>query len=142
MKGHIATQAREIAQRAHAGQRDKNGAPYIAHPERVAARVAGDDTLEAIAWLHDVVEDTDVSLADLAEHFPPLVVAAVDALTRRRGEDPDEYYVRVRSNEQARIVKNADIDDNTDPSRTGQLPADVRERLREKYAHARAMIRV
>lgn len=137
MVGHLGEQAEHIAREAHVDQVDKAGHPYIEHPERVAARVKGDDVLEAIAWLHDVVEDTTVSLADLQELFPLGVTEAVDAITKRAGESRLEYYARVRSNPLALKVKTADIDDNTDPARTVQLDPATRERLTGKYAAAR-----
>lgn len=67
----LAARAETLARAAHAGQVDKAGAPYAAHPARVAAAVAGDPLAEAAAWLHDVIEDTGTTLADLrAEGFP------------------------------------------------------------------------
>ncbi|MGC1209088.1 MAG: HD domain-containing protein [Ornithinimicrobium sp.] len=116
--------ARQIATSAHEGQVDKNGAAYIGHPARVAARVRGDDAAEIVAWLHDVVEDTTLTLEDLRAHFPESIVAAVDAMTRRSEEAPDAYYARVRADPIARAVKLADIADNTDPPRT-TLPTDA-----------------
>lgn len=142
----LVTEAKELATRAHQGQVDKSGAPYIGHPGRVAGHVAqhaaGEDleVAQAVAWLHDVVEDTPVTLADLARQFPASVVAAVDAMTKRSGEEPDAYYRRVCSNRIARAVKNADLDDNTDPARTARLDPATRERLAAKYAHARSML--
>ena len=137
MKGHLAGLAERVAREAHSDQVDKTGHPYIEHPQRVAARVEGDELLEAIAWLHDVVEDTSVSLADLQALFPLEVTEAVDAITKRPGESRLEYYARVRSNPRARKVKDADIADNTDPARTAQLDPATRDRLAVKYAAAR-----
>ncbi len=142
----VVARARALAERAHTGQVDKAGSAYIDHPGRVVGHVvrhAADGDLEAaraVAWLHDVVEDTAVTLADLAEQFPSEIVAAVDAMTKRVGEDPDAYYRRVRSNRIARAVKQADLDDNTDPARTAQLDPETRQRLAEKYDHARAVL--
>ncbi|AKU18072.1 HD domain-containing protein [Luteipulveratus mongoliensis] len=130
-------EAKDIARRAHAEQVDKAGHAYITHPARVAQRVAGDERAEAVAWLHDVVEDTAVTLADLAETFPAEVVAAVDAITRRKGEDGDDYYDRVARDPLALKVKLADLDDNSDPERLALLDEATRERLTRKYAHAR-----
>ncbi|MGW0021948.1 HD domain-containing protein [Rhodococcus sp. NPDC003382] len=138
MESSITRAAQRIATVAHAGQVDRAGRPYITHPARVAARVAGDDHAVAVAWLHDVVEDTTVTLADLGEQFPPEVVAAVDALTRRDGEEPVEYYARVRRVPLALTVKLADLADNSDPQRLARLDDATRRRLRAKYAHARA----
>ena len=132
--------AADVARGAHAGQVDKSGQPYIGHPARVAARVRGDDFAEAAAWLHDVVEDTDVTLDDLRRDFPDELVAAVDALTRRRHEEPDDYYARVRRNPLALRVKAADLADNSDAARLAALPPDTQARLRAKYAHAREVL--
>lgn len=143
--------ARELASTAHARQVDKAGAPYIEHPRRVAARVAGDElagaqvrdelaVAVAVAWLHDVVEDTDVTAEVLRAAFPEEVVAAVLALTRRVGEELDVYYARVAANPLALRVKRADIADNTDPARTAALTTSTRERLAAKYAHAVAAL--
>ncbi len=137
MSDQISTRAEAIARAAHAGQVDKSGQPYIDHPARVAARVQGDELLEAIAWLHDVVEDTDVQLVDLQAEFPLEVVDAVDAITHRPGEPRADYYARVSRNPLARQVKDADIDDNTDPARTALLDDTTRSRLAAKYAAAR-----
>ena len=127
--------AMEIAARAHAGQVDKAGAPYILHPIRMMLGVA---SLEArmAAMLHDVVEDSDVTLEQLrAEGFPEGVVGAVDALTKREGEDYEAFIRRVAPDALARQVKLADLRDNSDLSRIAQ-PAE-KDRLRiEKYRRA------
>lgn len=142
----LVERAMVVAARAHAGQVDKAGAPYIEHPGRVAGHVdrhACPEDLEAaraVAWLHDVVEDTPVTLAELGQHFPAKIVAAVDAMTHRAGEDRDAYYRRVRTNRIARAVKHADLDDNTDPDRTARLDPAARDRLAAKYAHARTVL--
>ena len=114
----LAARAETLARAAHAGQVDKAGAPYAAHPARVAAAVPGDPLAEAAAWLHDVIEDTGTTLADLrAEGFPEPVLAAVDALTRRADEERDAYYARVAADPLALRVKRADIADNSGPER-------------------------
>jgi (p)ppGpp synthase/HD superfamily hydrolase len=96
-----------LAARAHAGQFDKAGKPYIDHPLRVMARVTTPDERVA-AILHDVVEDTAVTLGDLrGGGCPEEVVAAVDSLTKRLGEDKMAYYRRVASNPIALVVKRA-----------------------------------
>lgn len=131
--------ARRLAYDAHAGQTDKAGEPYVqAHVADVAARVHpwGPDAV-TVAWLHDVVEDTEYTLDDLRSVFSGVIVDAVDAITRRSGEATDAYYARVRVNDLARIVKMfGDIPSNTDPERLELLPAEVRNRLVGKYAHA------
>jgi (p)ppGpp synthase/HD superfamily hydrolase len=75
--------ARDVATRAHAGQVDKAGRPHIEHPAAVAARLTTDDE-RVVGWLHDVVEDTDITLAELrAMGFTAEQVMAVDAMTKR-----------------------------------------------------------
>jgi (p)ppGpp synthase/HD superfamily hydrolase len=134
-----AAHAERVAREAHVGQVDKAGRPYIDHPRRVAARVAevdGRPAAVAVAWLHDVVEDTPTTLEDLRDAgFGADVVAAVDALTRRPGEG-DDYYLRVASDDLATVVKLADIWDNTNPERLARLSPDDQARLEQKYRHA------
>ena len=118
--GLLVEAARLVATAAHAGQVDKGGAPYIEHPAFVADRVrwlGGDEVAAAVAWLHDVVEDTAVSLDALASVFPARVVEAVDGLTRREGEPYFEYIERVGGDSVARTVKRCDLAHNLDTSR-------------------------
>lgn len=144
---NVAAAAAQLARRAHEGQTDKAGAPYISHPERVAA-AAGSAApaavraqVQAVAWLHDAVEDTTVTLDDLrAEGFPQPVVDGVDAMTKRPGEAPERYFERVRSDPLARIVKAADLDDNTSPERVGKLDKATRIRLEAKYRRSRELL--
>ena len=138
--------AQHIATEAHAGQRDKLGAEYISHPARVAQRVtAYDSSPEAAAasWLHDVLEDTEVSAADLRDQgIPDQVITAVELLSKQPGQSLEDYCTGVRENPTALAVKQADVDDNTDPERTAQLDAETRERLAAKYARTRALLGV
>ena len=94
-----------IAAAAHTGQVDKAGQPYILHPLRVMLRVTSEHERIA-AVLHDVVEDTDVSLDRLiAEGFPSEVISAVEALTKRPGESRMDSAHRAAANEVSRKVK-------------------------------------
>jgi len=105
--------ALEIAARAHAGQRDKEGLPYILHPLRVMHRVS-DEAAQIVAVLHDVVEDTPVTLDELrAAGFSPEIVAAIACVTHRREESYADYVIRCRDNPLAREVKLADLEDNS-----------------------------
>ncbi|MBL8747856.1 MAG: HD domain-containing protein [Planctomycetes bacterium] len=129
----------EIAAAAHAGQKDKAGEPYILHPLRVMLRVAGENE-RIVAVLHDVVEDTNVSLADLtAAGFAPAVVAAVDALTKRPGETRITAAHRAAADPVARAVKLADNTENMDLSR---IPSPTeRDMVRlEEYRAVRAIL--
>jgi len=116
-ENELLERAIRIAVKAHKGQRDNFGAPYIMHPLRVMHRV--DTTAEkTVAALHDVVEDTSLSLDDLRkEGFPGRIIKAVDCISKREGEDYDEYVRRAGSNPLARRVKLADLEDNMDVRR-------------------------
>ena len=109
--------ARELATRMHEGQVDKAGQPYITHPQRVASRLETPEA-QVVGWLHDTVEDTDVTFADIEARFGP-ETAAVDAVSRREGEDWEDYLERVRANPVARLVKISDLIDN---SNLGRIP--------------------
>ena len=88
----------EIARKAHEGQSDKGGAPYITHPPRVMERV-GPEEAKMAAAPHDAVEDTEVTLDDFrAEGFPVKIVEAVDALTRGPGESYEFFIFRAAPN--------------------------------------------
>jgi (p)ppGpp synthase/HD superfamily hydrolase len=125
--------------KAHAGQRDKNGAAYALHPIRVALAVEGAEA-RAAALLHDVVEDTGRTPDDLrAEGVPETVLAAVDALTKRPGEDYPAFVARAAAHPVARRVKRADIDDNLDVTRLASVAERDRERL-NRYLAARRLL--
>lgn len=103
-----------LAMRAHAGQKDKAGGPYLLHPLRVMLGVEGDEARQA-AVLHDVVEDTPITLEVLRqEGFSEAVVTAVDALSRRPEEKYAAFIQRLKGNPLARRVKLADLADNMD----------------------------
>lgn len=137
----IVALAERIARQAHQGQVDKAGRPYAHHPSRVAAACADDPQAAAAAWLHDVVEDTDWGLAELAAAgLPSAVLDAVALLTRAPDQDPDAYYAAIRGNRLALRVKLADLADNGDPNRLAALDEPTRIRLQRKYAHARAQL--
>lgn len=142
--GSIVATAKSIAEAAHQGQQDKAGHPYITHPGRVASRLeTAGAPAEAIAagWLHDVVEDTDVTLDDLhTAGLPPETVQAVDAVTKRQGEPAADYATRIKTTPLALEVKCADLDDNSDPQRLAKLDAATRDRLTAKYATMRTLL--
>lgn len=126
----------EIAARAHAGQHDKQGMPYILHPLRLMMNVEG---LEAkmVAVLHDVLEDTAVTEADLRrEGFSETVLAGVLAVTRRADENYTEFVIRAARLEIARQVKLADLADNASLARLLLTPHKVEHdmaRLRKYF---------
>lgn len=137
----IVNEAWFLAREAHADQLDKAGRPYIEHVARVALAVDGDDEAEAVAWLHDVIEDCP-ELATKVLLFPQRVVDAVLDLTRVKGVDDAGYYFRIRQNPLARKVKLADIADNSDEARLRRLDPATAARLRAKYAKAHAALGV
>lgn len=134
----LVERAKELAHRAHAGQVDKAGRPYIEHVARVAAAVSDDPEAEAVAWLHDVLEDCEfVDVRTLDSLFPTAVVGAVEALTRTHFNATGWYYHAVAADPLALRVKLADIADNADEARLSLLPPEVAARLRRKYEEAR-----
>ena len=108
--------AKAWAARWHEGQRDKAGKPYVTHPERVAGRLSAPEE-QVVAWLHDTVEDTGLTLREIENTFGPETAAAVDAISRRPGEEWEDYLRRVKQNEAARKVKISDLIDNSNLSR-------------------------
>lgn len=111
--------ALEIAFNAHSGQVDKGGKPYILHPVRVALRCNNEDE-KITALLHDVVEDTDITLDFLKENgFGQEVVDAIDCLTKRENEEYPEFIKRISGNRLATAVKINDLTDNMDTERLG-----------------------
>ena len=124
-----------LAVQAHQGQKDKNGEPYILHPIRVMCRV-DTETEKIIAILHDVVEDTPITLKDLEEAgYPPEVISGVDALSRRADETYGQFIERVNLNPIARRIKLADLEDNMDIRRLANLNNRDLERL-HRYQQA------
>jgi (p)ppGpp synthase/HD superfamily hydrolase len=119
----------QIAVKAHRGQREGHGLPYVLHPIRVMLRMRKDDE-RIVALLHDVVEHTDWSFKDLRkEGFRGRIVRAVDHLTKRPGEDYDAYIERLRPHRLARAVKMADLRDNLDQCRGPRSTAKDRKRI-------------
>jgi len=105
--------AEAIARKAHAGQFRNDGVtPYITHPEAVAESVNG-EALKAIAWLHDVLEDTSITKEQLiANGIDSVIAEACSALNHREGQTYLDYILTVSENKFARAVKIADIKHN------------------------------
>ena len=130
-----------IAYGAHHGQTDKSGVPYVFHPLHLAESM--DDEISCCAaLLHDVVEDTSVSLEELARHFPAEVVEAVALLTHEEDVDYFDYVRRIKGNPIAKKVKLADLAHNSDASRFAGVPVPEGQigRLRSKYTKAKAIL--
>lgn len=127
-----------LATRAHAGQTDKAGADYIAHPLRVMESCASDDA-KIVAILHDVVEDSDVTLDDLRALFAPQIVDAIALLTKSGDIEYSKYIENIRANALAREVKIADLRDNMNLSRI-QNPTEKDYKRVDKYRGALAVL--
>nr|WP_228779073.1 GTP pyrophosphokinase [Methylobacter sp. BlB1] len=106
-----------ISSRAHAGQIDKAGQPYILHPLRVMFKFQSEHE-RIVAVLHDVIEDSEISLDDLKKlGFSTTIIEAIDCLTKRGGETYEEFISRVSLNDLAKKIKIEDIKDNMDLTR-------------------------
>lgn len=102
-----------------------------------------DEVSVCVALLHDVVEDTDLTFADLEREFPPEVTGALRLLTHEKGTDYFDYVRALRGNPVAVKVKLADLAHNSDEARfagCGDIPAEQLAKRREKYARARAIL--
>lgn len=101
-----------IAAQAHNGQKRKNGLPYLLHPFRVMLRMSTEKEM-IVAILHDVIEDTSVTVEDLkAKRFAEDILTALSLLTKKRGQDYERYIAAISRNALARKVKIADLEDN------------------------------
>jgi len=120
---NIVKLAKQTATSAHAGHFRRDGVTtYITHPENVAARVAWLGSIyETVAWLHDVIEDTDITLENLKElGFSFEVLLAVSLLTKKKGQSYKDYLESIKSNPVALGVKSADIMSNLSDSPTAR----------------------
>lgn len=127
-----------IASEAFENVKDKGGQPYILHCIRVMNNLHTDDEeLKCIAILHDYIEDVfgndpERGLALLREHFSERVVKALDLLTHRKEVPYDDYIKAIALNNDARLVKLADLKDNSDITRLKGLSKKDFDRM-EKY---------
>lgn len=136
---HAAT---ELARTAHAGQTDKAGQPYVQHVIRVrdALREHGEEA-QIAGVLHDIVEDTPISLDDLRTiGVTRRALAAVDSVTRRPGETYMDLIRRAAADPLGRLVKLADNADNSSEDRLTCLGRNESDFLRWRYAKARAVL--
>jgi (p)ppGpp synthase/HD superfamily hydrolase len=128
-----------IAAEAHQGAQDKGGQPYILHPLRVMLAIDSPDE-RIVAVLHDVLEDTPWTADQLRKvGFSETVIQAVDALTKREGEEYMAYVSRAGANVVARSVKLADLADNMDAARLPSQTEENRARI-ERYKTAAALL--
>lgn len=128
----------------HGSQVDKDGAPYVDHVVRVGdlaaflAPTVLSTSAAMIGYLHDIVEDTAITLDDLkAEGFNTVIVEGVDSVSRREGESYADLIARAAADPIGRFVKLADNRDNSCEQRLKALDVPTQARLRRKYARAR-----
>ena len=133
--------AMRIAYAAHHGQLDYNGIPYILHPVHLAETM--DDEISCtVALLHDVVEDTSVTMEELAQQFPESVLRPLRLLTHDENTDYFDYVRAIKADPVAVKVKLADLDHNSNQSRCigSGLSEEKLAYWRTKYAKARAIL--
>lgn len=137
----MTAKAMKIAYDAHHNQKSYNGVPYIFHPYHLAEQM--DDEISCtVALLHDVVEDTDVTLSDLEKEFPREVTEVVALLTKTDDMDYYDYVRRIKTNEIAKKVKLADLAHNSDETRLigSDVPFEKVLYWREKYSKAKKIL--
>jgi len=130
---HLLEKAIELATTHHKGQVDKGGHAYILHPLAVMMRV---NTIEEkiVAVLHDIIEDTPVTLHELRKHsFPEHIIEAIDILTKRKKESYDKYIWRIKNNPLALVVKLADIEENLNLKRIPSPTKKDLERIKKYF---------
>ena len=127
-----------LAYSAHHGQTDKNGIPYLFHPIHLAEQME-DEVSCCAALLHDVAEDTAVTMDELAREFPPEVIAVLKLLTHKDGGDYFDYVRAIKANPVAVKVKLADLAHNSDQTRCvgSGLTAEQLAFWRQKYQKAK-----
>lgn len=142
----LTNKALRFAYNAHHGQLDYNGIPYIFHPLHLAEEME-DEISCCAALLHDVVEDTDITIEELAKEFPPEVVEVVKLLTHtdsseNSNSDYFAYLLPIKAHPIAKKVKLADIAHNSDQSRCigSDLSEEKKAYWKEKYARAKAIL--
>lgn len=131
--------ALNVSFEAHKEQKDKGGMPYVYHPFRVASKM-DDEFSTCVALLHDVVEDTSTTIADLrAMGFPRAVTEALALMTHDKTVPYMDYVLKIKTNEIATKVKLADLADNSDLSRLESVTEADLERVK-KYQKARELL--
>ncbi len=128
--------AKWLAIKEHNGQIDKSGKPYFLHINRVA-NTFYDKDFQIVAYLHDIIEDTDINLTDLINlGVPQELVSVINILTHQKNTPYKEYIKNICTNKLATRVKLADIYDNLNPIRLSELDILTQKRLLRKYITA------
>ena len=137
----LINKAIDIAYSAHINQRDKAGRPYFMHPVIVASQMDSEYEI-CTALLHDVIEDTHVTIEELEREFPKEITDAIRLLTHDDNTEYLDYVREIKKNPIARKVKLADLNHNLDITRiedNGNLLEGFMNR-REKYETARNIL--
>lgn len=135
----LTKKALNISFNAHKEQVDKSGMPYVYHPYRIAEQME-DEYSTCVALLHDVIEDTNITLGDLEkEGFPQEVLEAIGLMTHDDDTPYFEYIKQIKSNPIATVVKLADLQDNSNFERLDKVEIKDLQRL-EKYREAKRML--
>ena len=119
--------ASKIAYKAHEGQTDKAGVPYIFHPIHIAEQMDSEESC-VVALLHDVIEDSDITLEILSKYFNDDIIAALRVLTKKENDDYVMYIKRVKTNKLATKVKIKDLEHNRDLTRLNEVTDKDRKR--------------
>lgn len=130
----LTKKALKISFNAHKDQIDKSGMPYVYHPFHLAEQM-DDEYSTCVALLHDVVEDTDMTLDELSEIFPKEVTDAITMMTHNDSVPYLEYVREIKNNPIAAKVKLADLKHNSDLTRLDVVDDKTLERV-EKYKKA------
>ena len=132
--------AMRIAYNAHHGVLDKSGAPYIFHPYEVASRM-DDEVSTAVALLHDVVEDTEMTFDDLKDQgIPDEVIEPLRCLTHDPAVPYMDYIYKIAENPVAIKVKLSDLKHNMDETRYCRPMNDYEQARQKKYEKAKQFL--
>ena len=119
--------ASKIAYKAHEGQTDKAGVPYIFHPIHIAEQMDSEESC-VVELLHDVIEDSDITLEILSKYFNDDIITALRVLTKKENDDYVMYIKRVKTNKLATKVKIKDLEHNRDLTRLDEVTDKDRKR--------------
>jgi len=146
MNKEILNVAIDLAFEVHRKQTDKSGFPYILHSLHVMNTINSDDIeLKCIAVLHDVIEDSNMTIKDLRINFSEFserILHVLDILTRRKRQSYDEYIQRIKTNKDAIIVKIADLKHNMDITRLKEISDKDIERLKKYHKYYNELIQL
>lgn len=129
----LTQKAMQFSYQAHHGQVDKSGQPYIFHPYHVAEQMEDEKTV-CVALLHDVLEDTGITVEQLEKEFPEDIVDAVKILTKTEQEEYLDYIRKIKENPIARKVKLEDLEHNSDESRLVEGTKEEKRQMKKRKA--------